>query len=388
MRSMEDRVPVMGFSTTTQSSTVQAATTRFPRSTLVCTHCGKTGHETSNCFQVIGFPEWWNDKGKSSGGRGSRGRGFNNQGRGRGGRGSGVLAKNIQIGEGVTSDDLKGTGIQHFTPDQWAYLASFLNTQQQNNPDKLSGKRDKLLLYGQYSRYDIIIDSGASHHMTGDTSLLINLQDIEPCPITLPNGQLTWNTKHGSLNILEKRLVLHHVFYAPNLSITLISVAQLLRDVAGFVLFTKQFCIIQDQVSKTLIDAGEEHNGVYHYTGAVGIQASYAVDYKLESYGIDDWVIFRLEFFMFYFILGGFSNNSKDFEKSCQICVRAKHTRDSFSTSLNKAVGCFSMLHCDLWGQYKMPSSCGARYFLTIVDDCSRAVWTILLLEKEKLQMR
>lgn len=52
----------------------------------------------------------------------------------------------------------------------------------------------------------------------------------------------------------------------------------------------------------------------------------------------------------------------------------AKQTRDSLPVSLNKASRLFELIHCDLWGPYSTPSCCGAIYFLTIVDDYSRAV--------------
>lgn len=35
---------------------------------------------------------------------------------------------------------------------------------------------------------------------------------------------------------------------------------------------------------------------------------------------------------------------------------------------------------------YRVPSSCGATYFLTIVDDFSQAVWIFLLLEKSEVR--
>lgn len=83
--------------------------------------------------------------------------------------------------------------------------------------------------------------------------------------------------------------------------------------------------------------------------------------------------------------VGVFKNNVGVLENSCDVCIRAKQTRDKFNESSNKADAPFSMIHCDLWGPYKTSSSCGAHYFLTIVDDYSRAVWTLLLLEKSEV---
>ena len=69
----------------------------------------------------------------------------------------------------------------------------------------------------------------------------------------------------------------------------------------------------------------------------------------------------------------------------CDACFKAKLTQDVFQESSNKADDCLSLIHCDFWEAYRVPTSCGAVYFLTIVDDCSRAVWVYLLLGK-KLQ--
>ena len=280
MRTSDDKIPAVGFSATIASSLVQptvtnaqAAATRFTKSPTVCSHCGKQGHDSTICFQVIGYPDWW-DKNKPNGGRGGdrRTRGRDVQGRGHGGRGSGFRACNTQIVESTHGVDTQGTGILNFTADQWTTLVQFLNNQKSAQNEKLTGKEEKLLLFGKDRRFDIVIDSRASHHMTGDVKLLTDVMKIAPCPISLPNGQIAWATSHGSLN-LAGCLVLRHVFFAPSLSVTLISVAQLLRDVASFVLFTKNFCVIQDLVSKTLIGAGRERNGVYHYEGAVAVQA-------------------------------------------------------------------------------------------------------------------
>lgn len=57
-----------------------------------------------------------------------------------------------------------------------------------------------------------------------------------------------------------------------------------------------------------------------------------------------------------------------------------------FSTSDNKASRIFELLHCELWGPYSTPSSCDAIYFLTLVDDFSRAVWVYLLRSKNEVE--
>ena len=70
---------------------------------------------------------------------------------------------------------------------------------------------------------------------------------------------------------------------------------------------------------------------------------------------------------------------------SCEKFFRAKQTQQFFNDSFNKAYAPLSVVHCDVWGPYRTTSSSGARYFLTIVDDFSRAVWTYLMLEKSEV---
>lgn len=55
----------------------------------------------------------------------------------------------------------------------------------------------------------------------------------------------------------------------------------------------------------------------------------------------------------------------------CYICFRAKQTRGVFHDSFNKVIAPFALIHYDFWGFYRTLSSCGAAYFLTIIDDYS-----------------
>lgn len=64
--------------------------------------------------------------------------------------------------------------------------------------------------------------------------------------------------------------------------------------------------------------------------------------------------------------------------------LHAKHTRTCFSSSLSNTKHIFDLIHYDLWSPYRQSSLCGSSYFLTIVDDCSRAIWVHLLAKKMK----
>jgi hypothetical protein len=84
-------------------------------------------------------------------------------------------------------------------------------------------------------------------------------------------------------------------------------------------------------------------------------------------------------------LLSGVKSNSSISEGVCEICLRAKQTRENFPISSNKALESFALIHCDIWGPYRVASHCGAHYFLTIVDDFSRSVWVYLMAEKKEV---
>ena len=66
----------------------------------------------------------------------------------------------------------------------------------------------------------------------------------------------------------------------------------------------------------------------------------------------------------------------------CQVCPIAKMHRLGFPLSSSRAQHCFNLLHVRIWGPYPHCTSDGAKYFLSIVDDCSRATWVHLMANK------
>lgn len=39
---------------------------RGRNNSMACSHCGRTRHEKNDCWQIIGFPEWWTERTRES----------------------------------------------------------------------------------------------------------------------------------------------------------------------------------------------------------------------------------------------------------------------------------------------------------------------------------
>lgn len=66
----------------------------------------------------------------------------------------------------------------------------------------------------------------------------------------------------------------------------------------------------------------------------------------------------------------------------CDVCPKARQTRLPFPVNKIHSLRVFDLIHIDTWDPYKFSTYNGYRYFLTIVDDYSKATWTFLLSSK------
>lgn len=129
------------------------------------------------------------------------------------------------------------------------------------------GNSEKLMgLYG-----DVIINTGPSHHVTRNFSLLVNLVETSPCSVGFSYGSKTLSTSIGVLP-LTNTITLYNVLYVPDLNCSLISVSKLLKQLKNCcAMFSDTLCILHDHFTRTLIRAGEEWDGVYYLTGVAGV---------------------------------------------------------------------------------------------------------------------
>lgn len=187
---------VSGVSEISPTNGVIAAATRVWDRSVTCSHCGRVGHDKKECWQIVGFPDWWTER-NQGGGRG----GGNMRGRG-GGRGQGQL----QSRSNAVQANASLNSLPNFTADQWASLSQLL---EQHKPTPITNR-----LSGKKQTGEVILDTGASHHMTGDINILSQLRDMPFCPVNFVDGSQVFSTQCGSL-FLSNHITLENVFLLP-----------------------------------------------------------------------------------------------------------------------------------------------------------------------------
>ncbi|XP_012840356.1 PREDICTED: uncharacterized protein LOC105960698 [Erythranthe guttata] len=257
-RNKDDRIDVVAY---LAQSKVQGGPNVTRDKSELCNHCGRAGHDETRCFQVVGYPDWWGDRPKGLGRGGSKGsvRG--------GGCGRGIArahAAQTTLGKGSTSSltDADKGDLSILTSEQWATLRNLLNDQKLTFTDKQTGK-----ICDQW-----IIDSGASHHMTGCDDLLTKSHDVHNYPVGLPNGAEIVATKEGT-TVLGEQIKLNNVLFVPNLNCNLLSVGQFLNETNSVITLTKKMCVIQDCTMRTVIGVGDYRDGIYVLRGVTKVRA-------------------------------------------------------------------------------------------------------------------
>ncbi|GJZ48146.1 ribonuclease H-like domain-containing protein, partial [Tanacetum coccineum] len=206
-----------------------------------------------------------------------------------------------------------------------------------------------------------IIDSSANQHLTMSTIGMSTVVDITSLNITVghPNRTLAIISHVGNLR-LTSNVILYDVLVVPSYFVSLMSVNKLIRDSKMFVGFDENKCCIQDLKREKILGTDSESGGLY-----------------LFDMIKDNSIVF--------FVLHQYLDISMSLTISvCEVCHRAQQTRGPFPLSNHKSKKLGELVHLDLWGPYRVPNREGFKYFLTIVDDYSRAVYVYLIKTKDK----
>ncbi|VVB04687.1 unnamed protein product [Arabis nemorensis] len=109
----EERPEAVGFAVQTGNKG-RFGPPQYRERDVTCSHCGKYGHELSDCFQIKGYPEWWGERGRNFGEK--RGKNFGGRGggaRGRFGRGGGIVESSGRGREGM----MARANVAHLHPE-------------------------------------------------------------------------------------------------------------------------------------------------------------------------------------------------------------------------------------------------------------------------------
>ncbi|CAL1377952.1 unnamed protein product [Linum trigynum] len=330
---------------------------------LRCSHCRRTGHVREMCYRLIGYPPRDNAKGESSSSARAPPRRRNEQG--------------DRASPQAAQVDAEGSVLQGLTSKQLEQLKLLLNSDLRQLSAEPSSN-----MAGTFSLNSSswVIDSGCNEHIVNHASLLDSELDSHPVlQVKIPNGTGVQVRSIGTTKLSDD-LLLRRVLHVPDFQCNLLSVSRLTAELPVALIFLGDFCVIHDLPSKRLIGMGKHVDGLYYLRL---FEQGHPVAHTVrQSLGDTELWHSRLghpsksKLHLLEDTLGcSFIHNNEP----CRSCLRAKQTRDVFETSSIKTTSCFELIHVDIWGSYKTTSMSGAHYFLTVVDDFSRAVWVFLL---------
>ncbi|GJX25295.1 putative RNA-directed DNA polymerase [Tanacetum coccineum] len=344
---------------------------------LVCENCGFNGHTIDRCFKLIGYPP---DFGKKRNGQNVKGRtNSNNSTTGSNGS-SGFTDEQLSTLISLIKDNtLAGKNVQANMAGTYFNNSKVFNDNFNKFFCSNANLKSKLVSSGK------IVDSGANQHMTNNDKELDNVHDISHLKIKVahPNGTEAFISKIGNLR-LPNGLTLFDVLVIPEYCVTLISVHKLAKDNKNFVAFNESRCYFLNL--KNVLGIGNQCGGLYYFDYE-GIKSNMCNSQFKSCLSQHDWHC-RLGHPADP-VLGVLKpelniNNIKQTEY-CEICQRAKQTREPFPLSDHTSSALGDLVHLDLWGPYKVTSSEGFKYFLTVVDDYTRAIWLYLIKTKDEV---
>jgi len=379
-----------------------------------CSHCGNKGHVKERYWQIIGYPTW-HLKGKKQ----SQKKFFKNNSRSVQGR----TAANVESASYKSSD-----GGLSLTTQQIEQLLKLLPNSSKASTESEDDDVEQSFAGNVYCSCAAtrttawIIDTGATDHMTPMCTNLLHMQECKDhVNINLPDGSVARITHKGQVR-LANDLVLKNTLCVPSFRFNLLSVSKLVEDNNCIAMFYPKFCLIQDFATRKLRGIGKQRGGLYYLVNGdlkstdaklsdVPVQVISdpvaVVQSASHSAGLvnnfptataevvrDSCQLNKSDLFSVWHHRLGHAPVSKlkyinvvpakVNDQVCITCPMSKMFALPFYQSTMATCSVFDLVHMDILGPYKIPTYKNHRFFLTLVDDFSRATWTYLLQHKSQ----
>ncbi|KAG8645425.1 hypothetical protein MANES_10G064332v8 [Manihot esculenta] len=307
---------------------------------ITCFQCGKSGHVKAQCYRLIGFPADFKVT-ESRSGAPSR----NNSNH--------LSRSSVQQ---VSSASNETTSQLNLSKEQLQKLMTLLNDQNSKSintssspPPQNSQVNAAGIVSSVLSSHTVhhnskscsshscwIVDTGATNHIIYDASLFMHSSPVNNSFVSLPNGQKVQVESIGSVQ-LNSSLILNDVMFIPAFNFNLLSASKLINS---------------------------QHDLSIWMMIELAKQRGHCSTVSATKHTFEVW----------NHRLGHSSDNKLSVLQS-----KAKQRRLSFPQHIPETTSLFGLVHMDVWGPYSQKDINKNHYFLTVVDDFSKSVWTFLM---------
>lgn len=224
-----------------------------------------------------------------------------------------------------------------------------------------------------------IVDSGASRHMGGDSTNMINTYELDqPIYVKVGGGSQLKATTAGDVvlgDYYTNRILLKDVLFVPGLIANLMSVSKL-NEKGIKVVFDSPDRATFIRGGDTLLEA-HGYNGIFKVRGK---SADHAIGLISSSSKASAEVWHRRFAHLGYGnmaklpgMVKGLDIAAEDFkaaaDDTCSSCIMGKQKRLPFPDSETVTIKPLELVHMDLCGPMAVPSQGGAQYIATFLDD-------------------
>ncbi|GLJ40699.1 hypothetical protein SUGI_0840630 [Cryptomeria japonica] len=288
----------------------------------------------------------------------------------------------IEDEEGVTDDS--GDELEEDSTSGSGYGKEWVfYTLKEDEPEPIIKNEEKALTAKVEDKNEWVIDSGCSHHMTGDKVKFMSLQEYNGGQVRFGDDKACLIKGRGVIS-LDGKYNADNVYYVEGLKNNLLSVVQLVGK--GFQLqFKDRKCKIINKTGLEIVTGIQTRGNIFHLnTGnktclISHIDESWLWNKRLCHVNFD--CIVKMSSTK---AVRDIPNIMKAHNLVCKKCQLGKQVRTSFKSIHDKSNDVLDLIHTDLCGPARTRSFQGDRYFMLIIDDYSRMMWVTFLEEKSE----
>ncbi|KAK2418425.1 putative mitochondrial protein [Trifolium repens] len=316
---------------------------RGGRSNYQCTYCKEEGHIRDWCYKLHGYPN-----------------------------------KTANVAQSSQGSESKSEYETTFSGNEYKEYLQLKAAQHATSSTTIAHTGNSMVCLSHSTPTGWVLDSGASDHVTGNSSLFSEISPPKyPHYITVADGSTVEATGIGQVSPISS-LSLSSVLLIPNCPFNLISISRLTRSLNCSITFTSDSFLIQDLSTGQTIGTGTESRGLYYLqpsTSNIGVAAESP---ELLHRRLGHPSLSKLKKMV--------SDLPQLESLQCESCQLGKHVRASFSSRINnRAMSPFDVIHSDVWGPSRVPSTLGYKYYVTFIDDFSRCTWIFLMKDRSEL---